>query len=270
MSPVSWGYANSFSFVIIHRIDQRSRSLRDILFALTAHHQIGGSGFCHRRASTRGCVLSSFRHGTNHNALSSLRENTFKKKNGCQNMSESSWYWTNTEGDSTHLSRNFLWSECLQVGFWCQHIWFGSLVPSWFCQTTNQERLCEFSAHVSSWDFVLWLSFWSQLRCLQRCTTETLLEKNVCWWVRDPLHSTAPCFLSGMLGLGFGIANFQVGLICCQFPGASMIGLICLQFPGGQCDWVEYYPCCSWNLKSQCPKDRERVTHPYVVQHPEK
>ena len=33
---------------------------------------------------------------------------------------------------------------CQQVGFWCQHIWFGSLVPSWFCRTTNQAQLCGF------------------------------------------------------------------------------------------------------------------------------
>ena len=49
-----------------------------ILFALTVHHQIGRSSFCHRRPITRGCVLSSFRHGTNHKALSSLREKTFE------------------------------------------------------------------------------------------------------------------------------------------------------------------------------------------------
>ena len=57
------------------RIDQRSRSLwRDILFALILHHQIGKSGLCHRRPNTRGCVLSSIRHGTNHKALSGFRE----------------------------------------------------------------------------------------------------------------------------------------------------------------------------------------------------
>ena len=46
-------------------------------FALTVHHQMSGSGSCHSRAITRGCVLSSHRHGTNHNALCGLRENTF-------------------------------------------------------------------------------------------------------------------------------------------------------------------------------------------------
>ena len=30
---------------------------------------------------------------------------------------------------------------------------------------------------------------------LQRCTTEIHLEKNVCWWVRNTLHSTAHHFV---------------------------------------------------------------------------
>ena len=47
---------------------------------------VGGSGFCHRRSITRGSVLS--RHGTNHKALSGLRENFW---NGCQKMSGNSW-----------------------------------------------------------------------------------------------------------------------------------------------------------------------------------
>ena len=29
-------------------------------------------------------------------------------------------------------------------------------------------------------------SSWWQLHCLQKCTTETRLKKNVCWWVRNP------------------------------------------------------------------------------------
>ena len=43
-------------------------------------------GFCHRRPITRGCVLSSFRHGTNHKALAAR-------------MSRNTLCWTNTEGD---------------------------------------------------------------------------------------------------------------------------------------------------------------------------
>ena len=85
MSPVSSCKANSFPFVVIHRIDQRSRFLwRNILFALTVHHHIGGSGFCHQRAITRGCVSSSCRHSTNRNALSSPRENFLKWLRECR------------------------------------------------------------------------------------------------------------------------------------------------------------------------------------------
>ena len=43
---------------------------------------------------------------------------------------------------------NSLWLPSQQVGFWCQHILFGPLVPSWFCRTTNQAQLCGFW-HVS-------------------------------------------------------------------------------------------------------------------------
>ena len=80
MSPVSWVQANSFSFVVIHRNDSRSRTLwRDFNIALTVHHQIGGSGFCHRRAFFWIGVLSSFRHGTRHNMFSVLRERKFSE-----------------------------------------------------------------------------------------------------------------------------------------------------------------------------------------------
>ena len=186
--PVSWCLADSFSFIVIHRIDSRSRTWwRSFLLALAVHHQIQRCCFCCRWATVRGCFPSSFRHGTNHNVLSNLWERTLE--NGCKNTSRNTLHWTNTAGDSIHFSRNFLWSECPRFGFCFQQIWFGFLVPNWFCQTTNQERLCEFSTHVSPYDFVLWLTFWSQLRCLQRCTTEIHLEKNVCWWVHDPHHS---------------------------------------------------------------------------------
>ena len=48
-----------------------------------------------------------------------------------------------------------LWLECQQVGFWCQHIWFGPWVQNCFCRTTNQAQLCGFLTRVSSSDFVL-------------------------------------------------------------------------------------------------------------------
>ena len=79
---------------------------RDILFALTVHHQIGSSGFCHQRSITRGCVLSSFRHDTNHTTLSNLRERTFQMAAGmCRKVHDIK---QKTKGDSTHFARNFL------------------------------------------------------------------------------------------------------------------------------------------------------------------
>ena len=56
--------------------------------------------------------------------------------------------------------------------------------------SNNQSRatLWVLDRRVSSSDFDLKLLFWSRLRCLQRCTTD---EKNVWWWVRNPPHSIA-------------------------------------------------------------------------------
>ena len=61
-------------------------------------------------------------------------------------------------------------STCLRVGFRCQRIWFGFVGPNWFCQTTYPAQLCGFGMRVSSSDFYLWWSFWSQLHYLQKCT----------------------------------------------------------------------------------------------------
>ena len=137
--PVSWCLADSFSFIVIHRIDSISRTWwRSFLLALAVHHQIQRCCFCCRWATVRGCFPSSFRHGTNHNVLSNLWERTLE--NGCKNTSRNTLHWTNTAGDSIHFSRNFLWSECPRFGFCFQQIWFGFLVPNWFCQTNNQPR----------------------------------------------------------------------------------------------------------------------------------
>ena len=73
--------------------------------------------------------------------------------NGCKRTPKNSLCWTNGEDDSTRHAKNSLWLGCQRVGFWCQHIWFGSLVPNWFCQITNQAQLCVSWKHVSLWDF---------------------------------------------------------------------------------------------------------------------
>ena len=62
------------------------------------------------------------------------------------------------------------------------------------------------------------------------------------------LINLLPSFVS--LGLGFGIG------LSTNFPDAIVVGL-------DSC-WLNVTP------QSQCPKDREHVTHPYVSQHPEK
>ena len=46
-----------------------------------------------------------------------------------------------------------------ELDVWCRHIWFESLDPDWFCQTTSQEQLCGFWIRVSLLDFCLWWSF---------------------------------------------------------------------------------------------------------------
>ena len=78
-------------------------------------------------------------------------------------------FFTNErDGPSHHHVWSFLWLTYLRVGFWYQHIWFGSWGPNWFYRITNQEQLCGFLTRVSSLDFCPWWSFWSLLRCLQK------------------------------------------------------------------------------------------------------
>ena len=89
-----------------------------------------------------------------HQSQCALKLERASFRNGYKNTSRKLIFWTNTEGDSIHVSRNFFWSECQRVSLWCQHIWFGFWVPNWFCQTTNQEQ-CGFWTRVSSLDFVL-------------------------------------------------------------------------------------------------------------------
>ena len=154
----------------ILRIDSRSPTWWwSFLLVLAVRHQIHRSCFCCRWAIVRGCFLSSFWHGTNHNVLSILGENFW---NGYKNTSRNSLYWANTTGAffTWFFLRSFRhhfktiggtekadveqtqktiplitcetsFGENQRVGFWCQQFWFGFRVPHWFCQTTNQEQL---------------------------------------------------------------------------------------------------------------------------------
>ena len=49
--------------------------------------------------------------------------------NGCERTSRNSSCWTNEADDSTRHAKNYLCLEYQQIGFGCQHIWFGSWVP---------------------------------------------------------------------------------------------------------------------------------------------
>ena len=53
------------------------------------------------------------------------------------------------------------------------------LGPGWFCQITSPEQLGGCGTHVSSPDFCLWWSSLSQLRCLRKCTTVILSQRDV-------------------------------------------------------------------------------------------
>ena len=144
----------------------------------------------------------------------------------CNRTSRNSSYQTNEEDGSTHHTGNFLWLACQPVDFWCKQIWFGSLGPSWFCRTTNQAQLCAFWRRVSLLYFVLWQSSWSQLHYLQKWTTETRLEKNVRWWVRNP-HLTVVRILA--FSFSFGVLVLFLLMVWSLFPHKSLwAGLPCL------------------------------------------
>ena len=70
-------------------------------------------------------------------------------------------------------------SACQRVGFWCQQIRLRSSVSKLILSNNQQiKRKLDI--------FQLW-SFWSQLRCLQRCTPQdSPWEECVCLWVRSP------------------------------------------------------------------------------------
>ena len=189
MSPISWGWANSFSFVVISRIDQRSRSLwRDILLVLAVHHQIHKCCFCCLWAIVRGCFLSSFRHGTNHKALSGLRKKTLEV--------------------ATTIHREIHDVE-------------------------------QFLTHVSLWDFVLWLSFWSQLHCLQNVQLRLSLRR---------------------MCVGSYVIHFTWVLVLeSQTAQVSLCPV-----------WLGWILFTFLTLQSPCPKERELIAHPSAIQHPDK
>ena len=177
----------TLSFIDILRIDQISLILRRIFprSQRAVWHQINGSPlrqirFRHRWTFAASRFLPSLWH-------CALLSDRIRKKIAEMTAIE---HWHDVA-----LTKKMVPLVTRATHFGYQQIWFGSLVVSWFCGTTNQAQLCGFWTRVSlSGFFPLW-SFWWQLRCLQKCTAETRLEKNVCWWVRNPkLTITQPLF----------------------------------------------------------------------------
>ena len=111
--------------------------------------------------------------------LSSLGRDTLlpdriRKKmagDGCKKTSSNSLCSTIEEDGPTHHVWNYL---LVRMSASCQHIWFGSWCPNWFCQA----QLCRFWRHVSLSGFFPLESSWSLLRCLQTHTTKLPDEKS--------------------------------------------------------------------------------------------
>ena len=152
MSPISWGWANSFSFVVIYRIDQRSRSLwRDILLVLAVHHQIHKCCFCCLWAIVRGCFLSSFRHGTITERCRAWERKLWKLLQPSIEkfmMLNSSWHMSHcgTSSFGYHFDHNFNvfkmcswdspWEECVLIRMW------STSLGSWFWNHKLRKSPC--------------------------------------------------------------------------------------------------------------------------------
>ena len=84
-----------------------------------------------------------------------------------------------------------------------------------------------------------------------KCTTETHLEKNAFQWVRNPHQKIDQPFA---FFCHFWVLTLELGL-----ARVSSMPL-----------WLGWTVLLNGEPQSPCPKDQEQVTHPYVVQHPEK
>ena len=145
----------------------------------------------------------------------------------------------NREDCSTHHVWNFLSSECLQVGVWCQRIWSGfGMGPNWTCQTTNRVRLCACGTHVSSIDFFFWWSSWLLLRSSQKFEHSIRMTRSwVCEHVIDIDQSELShlfwlllrlliCFLDCCSHFKFPRAGFNT---CMTKSHRSGVGIPCLR-----------------------------------------
>ena len=207
------------SFLALHETELRSNSCSPGW--LEALESCGGSFLALRRFLDTKLIGPGFATADtffSRSFLGSLGHDTLLSvSSGCQKTSRNSWCSTFEEDGHIHHVWNYLWSTCPRVDFWCQHFWFGSWVPNWFCRTTNQGQLCGFLTRVSPLAFCPWWSFWSLLRYLQRCTTETHPDENVRLWWRSP-HVTITCdnliIISVSLLFGFGFVISRA-VSCC-------------------------------------------------------
>ena len=120
----------------------------DILFALTVHYQIGGSGFCHWRVVTRGRVLSSLRHGTKHNALSRLKLSKWLPQHV-----EKLMILNKQQKVIPLISREISFGQNVSELFFGVNIF--DLDFRFQVDSVNQPTKSNSVTHVSSWDFVL-------------------------------------------------------------------------------------------------------------------
>ena len=208
-------------FFFVLRIDGIAQILRRVLprTERVVQHQIHGSRlhhrrthwlwFCHLWTFTGSRFLSSLGHGTllPDRIRKKITEIAAREHREIHDVEQ-------TKKMIPLITRQTLF--CQQtIGCWCQHIWLGFWVLNWFCRTTNQAQLCGFWTRVSLLDFVLWWSSWRQPQNLQKCTTETRFEKNVCVGTYSTFEnwSTSRLLLSPSL-----------------FPETRLVGVLVLVF----------------------------------------
>ena len=198
VAPISWMLVRHLSFIGIHWIDQRSpTSWRDVLAPRIARHQTW-SRFGHRRAFVRSGLLTSFWH-------SALFSNLIVRK---------SLKWLQEYLEKLimlHKRRKWFhasWQIVCHLFSWCQHVWFGSWVPNWFCQTTNQEQLLwAFWIHVSSLDFVSFFFSYHGFVVLKNVQLRlTLRRMCVCGYSLLPVNRPAThAFFGSQFGVRDGV-----------------------------------------------------------------
>ena len=120
------------------------------------------------------------------------------------------------------------------------------------CFQLRRTCVClSFSGYVSH----RWTStFWSLLRFLRKCTTETRLEKNVRSKRHGPHRTIAQHLGFASVLVWMCLAKKHMSRICCQILD-DLVSQCCLS---------------NETLQSPHPINREQVVHPFAVRHPTK